>query len=217
MGHGWEDRSLRLLSAHDRDEEDVLSRVSCRMSHGDRHRGRCHDRRRSWRPLRPALRGLHVHQRAPARRSVPRPCSPAGTAPEGWIKAGIKGFELRALRGMADRNGIQIRNGVADIGVDMRLRPSRKAPTTIKIALSDLSIRDSSDGIIQNVFTLPVSLDAAIYMLQGFDGSIRLSVPFTLDLKTLSPKNMNARIIVIMTFDPAMGVTMPTLPFDRLL
>jgi hypothetical protein len=118
-----------------------------------------------------------------------------GKSPAGWIKMGIRGFEIRALRGMADRKGIQIREGVMDLGVDVRVQPSRTARTTVKLALSDLSVRDSTDGVIQQVLLLPVSLDVAIHMLQDLDGSLRVNIPFTLDLDTLSPGQLNAAVI----------------------
>jgi hypothetical protein len=118
-----------------------------------------------------------------------------GPNPDGWIKAGIKGFEMRALSGLARRKGIQIRNGLMDVGVDVRLKPSRQAGTHVKLAFTDLSLRDSSDGIVAKVLLLPVSLDAAIYMLQGLDGTFRLNVPFTMDLDTLSPKQLNTAIV----------------------
>lgn len=118
-----------------------------------------------------------------------------GAIPAGWIKMGIRGFEMRALRGIADHKGIQIRQGIMDLGVDVRLRPSRTARTTVKLTLSDLSVRDSSDGAIAKVLLLPVSLDAAIHMLQDIDGSLRVTVPFTLDLDTLSPEQLDAAVL----------------------
>jgi len=62
--------------------------------------------------------------------------------------------------------------------LDVRLADS-KAQTRANVVLTDLSMTEPAEGPLLQLLQLPVSLDTALFILQGPDGSIRLPLRFT--------------------------------------
>jgi hypothetical protein len=118
-----------------------------------------------------------------------------GDNPEGWIKAGLKDLDLRSLQGLAGRQGVQIHNGVLDTKVDVRILPTGKAPVQIQVVLDDLSLTESDEGFLQKALSLSMPVDIAVHMLEGVDGSLRLSLPLTLDRNGVSAAQIRNAVV----------------------
>jgi len=117
-----------------------------------------------------------------------------GPVPTGWIKGSLGGLELRALRGLAKAHGVVLRDGVLDVGLDVRLA-SGQAKTRANVVLTDLSLTEPNEGPLLKLLSLPVSLDTALFLLQGPDGSIRLPLQFTITGQGVSPKEITGAAV----------------------
>ncbi len=105
-----------------------------------------------------------------------------GDRPQGWIKAGINSLDLRAFRGLAQESGVSIASGVLDASLDMRLRTDGKAPTSLGLVITDLSLADSPDAVLTQRLALPAPLDAVLFAVKDLDGALRLKPHFELDI-----------------------------------
>ncbi len=117
-----------------------------------------------------------------------------GPRPQGWIKAGVNGLELRALRGLAQKSGVSIGNGVLDASLDVRIKPDGKAPTTLGLVFSDLSLSESSEAPLSKLLHLTAPLDVVLFAIKDLDGALRLKPHFVLDRQGLSRKQISEAV-----------------------
>ncbi|MFC1766692.1 DUF748 domain-containing protein, partial [Planctomycetota bacterium] len=118
-----------------------------------------------------------------------------GKKPDGWVKAGLNGLDLRGLRGLAGKQGVSINSGYLDANVDVRVRPSGRIPTRVSLVLTNLSMSESSAGFVSQTLSLRMPLDVVIFILQDSDGSIPLTLNFTTDQGSVSRHEINAQVI----------------------
>ncbi len=109
-----------------------------------------------------------------------------GPQPTGWIKGGVSGLELRGLAGMAAQEEIVIKNGVLDMGLDVRLKDNGRAATAAQWVLSDLSISESERGFLSKLFKLPAPLPTVLFILKDGQGAIRIPTRFSVPKDGLS-------------------------------
>lgn len=136
-----------------------------------------------------------------------------GDKPQGWIKAGVNGLDLRAFRGLTQQSGVSIGNGILDANLDLRLKPNGKAPTSLGLVLTDLSLSESPDANLSKRLNLSAPLDVVLFAIKDPDGALRLKPRFELDRHGLSQKQIsNAIFGAVGTLVTKAFVTSPLKP-----
>ena len=96
---------------------------------------------------------------------------------DGYAKLGVTGVELAALQGIArDLTGVDLSDGLFDGSIDLRFRDGGNLDLRSKFVLSDLSVSDSSDGIIRSTLKLPTPLELGIKAVEDPSGAITLPI-----------------------------------------
>lgn len=101
--------------------------------------------------------------------------------PDGWVKVGLSGLELVNFKGMAQQQGMTLRDGTFDAGVDLRFHTDQPLSTRARLVFTDLSLTEPPDGFLAKLLTLPASLDTVLFILRDAGGSIRIPLSFKVD------------------------------------
>ncbi|MFT3785895.1 MAG: DUF748 domain-containing protein [Tepidisphaeraceae bacterium] len=90
----------------------------------------------------------------------------------------INGLELNALRGVASAYGAGLSDGTFDARAELRSRDDNSMDVRSKLVFTDLEYSEPVNGVIQRAIKAPTSINDAIFVLRGADGSINLPVDF---------------------------------------
>ncbi len=101
--------------------------------------------------------------------------------PDGWVKMGLSGLELVNFKGMAQQQGMTLRDGTFDAGIDLRFHEDQPLSTRARLVFTDLSLTEPPDGFLAKLLTLPASLDTVLFILRDAGGSIRIPLSFKVD------------------------------------
>ncbi|MCP4456054.1 MAG: DUF748 domain-containing protein, partial [Planctomycetes bacterium] len=115
-----------------------------------------------------------------------------GLQPTGRIKAGLSGLELRHLSAATRPSGLIIEDGILDASVDVQLKGNGKARVKTRLIFSDLKLNEPEDGPLTEQLKLPTSLDAAVFILRGSDGTVRLPLDFAVTDQGVSSSEINS-------------------------
>lgn len=99
----------------------------------------------------------------------------------GWAKTSVSGFELLGIRGLAEAQEIIIGGGILDDTNDIRFRDDGLIETRNRVVLTNLSLSEPPNGLIQRTLQLPAPIDVAIGAITDPDGSITLNLPVTIE------------------------------------
>jgi hypothetical protein len=97
---------------------------------------------------------------------------------DGKVRANISGFELGALRGIAERSGVTIGDGTLDLGTTVHFLGPNGLRTDARIGFQYLSVSEPAGGPISTYLKLPAPLDAVIFALQ--DQNNEITIPLRL-------------------------------------
>ena len=95
-------------------------------------------------------------------------------APDGWAQFSMSGLELAPFSGMTG-SGISLEGGSLDASARVRLKGERGMSVDSTIAFADLNVKEPEGGPIQTALSLPVTLDAALFLLRNSRGEHRFS------------------------------------------
>ncbi|MGE0144212.1 MAG: DUF748 domain-containing protein [Planctomycetota bacterium] len=100
---------------------------------------------------------------------------------DGKVRANISGFELGALRGIAERSGVKIGDGTLDLGTTVHFLGPSGLRTEARIGFQHLSVSEPAGGPISTYLKLPAPLDAVIFALQ--DQNNEIAIPLRLRIE----------------------------------
>lgn len=118
-----------------------------------------------------------------------------GPHPNGWLKAGVSGLELRNFKALAEQQKVTLNNGLLDASIDVRLRDDDKVRMRTRWVFSDLSMAEPADGFLTRLLQLPTSLDTVLFILRGPDETIRLPIDFTVGQKGISTGQITKAVV----------------------
>ncbi|MBK8977806.1 MAG: hypothetical protein IPM29_18005, partial [Planctomycetes bacterium] len=104
-----------------------------------------------------------------------------GDVPTGRVRVSLADFELTALRGIAEAAGVQIGDGLLDLGLDVTLGADRRIEIDSRTTLTHLAIDEPPGGPIERYLSLPAPLQTVVFALRDADGEIAIPVDLTLD------------------------------------
>ncbi|MFT7671390.1 MAG: hypothetical protein ACI8X5_004108, partial [Planctomycetota bacterium] len=105
---------------------------------------------------------------------------------DGWVQLSASGVELAELAPLAAMNGLDLDDGALDSSVRIRLQGAEGLDVNTSIVFTDLNMAEAQGGFLESLFTLPVGLDTALFMLKNADDEHRFSVGFSIDDEGLS-------------------------------
>lgn len=104
----------------------------------------------------------------------------------GHAQATLSGLELLGFTGTAKHEGLDLGDGTLDASSRLRFRGAEGLRVDTELVFSDLSLAEPKSGPIETYLTLPVPLDAVLFLLENSDGEHRIPVGFTLDEEGLT-------------------------------
>mgnify|MGYP002628497617 FL=1 len=99
-------------------------------------------------------------------------------APKGWLQLEVAGVELPNYRGLALASGVDIGDGVVDLGVDVRFLGERGASVDTQVTASYLSLSEPPGGPISTYLKLPAPLDTVLFLLRNENGDQEVKLHF---------------------------------------
>ena len=112
-------------------------------------------------------------------------------APSGWVTLDISEFELTGLRGIASSSGVEVGDGLLDFSARARLLGADGASLSARASLSQVKLSEPAQGPISRYLSLPVPLDAALFLLEDAEG--RQSIPISI---RIGPQGLQPASIV---------------------
>lgn len=119
--------------------------------------------------------------------------------PDGWVKLSINGLELWPLRGATSAYGVELGGGVLDLTVDSRIEDNGDLVTKNRVILTDLSLREQSNGPISRYLALPAPLDAVLVAVRSSDGAITLPLNLTIRKGQVSQSQVMRQVLNAMS------------------
>ena len=107
-------------------------------------------------------------------------------APSGRARLQIEGLELANLAGLTAAQGIEIDDGALDTSVRVELRGEEGLGVGTELVFSDLALAEPEGGFIEQHLSLPMSLDAALFLLRNPAGEHRLALDVDMGADGLS-------------------------------
>lgn len=101
--------------------------------------------------------------------------------PQAQLQLNLVALELLGLRGNAAEQGVAIGDGLLDFSLRARLKGERLSVDSTAV-LTDLSLSEPKAGPIETYLSIPVPIDAALFLLKNSEGEIR--IPVSIDLST---------------------------------
>ena len=101
--------------------------------------------------------------------------------PQAQVQLNLVALELLGLRGSAAEQGVSIGDGLFDLSVRARLKGERLSVDSTAV-FTDLSLAEPKAGPVETYLSIPMPLDAALFLLKNSDGEIR--IPVSIDLST---------------------------------
>lgn len=105
--------------------------------------------------------------------------------PRAQLQFNVVALELLGLRGSAAEHGVSIGDGLFDLGVRARLQGDRLSIDSTAV-FTDLSLAEPKAGPVETYLSIPMPLDAALFLLKNSDGEIRIPVGIDVSTKGVS-------------------------------
>jgi hypothetical protein len=99
----------------------------------------------------------------------------------GWARVETHALELQALRGVGQRSGVDIQDGVLDSTIDARFRGKDGAVFDLTSTFSRLSVQEPADGPISRWLKLRLPLDTTLFLLRNDEGQQRITLRFKVE------------------------------------
>lgn len=110
--------------------------------------------------------------------------------PEGFIKSSLDSLELLALRGLAQKAGVEIGDGVVDSGLQLRFLGERGMEVDTKTTFTYLSLDEPASGPISTYLKLPAPLDTVLFVLRNEEGEHVIPFSFSAPAGALGSGNV---------------------------
>jgi hypothetical protein len=120
-------------------------------------------------------------------------------APKGWVKTSLSGLELGALKGEARQAGFDLSGGTFDANIDTRFLDSGTLDMHPKFVFVDLSIAEPTKGPVERYFSLPVSLDGAVNVLEDASGQITVPLHVVVEQGKVNSSDVTASVVGAVT------------------
>ena len=101
--------------------------------------------------------------------------------PAGWVQLRLVGVELPRFAPLAQVAGVTVGDGALETSTRVRLKGTDGMRVDTSLAFSDLDLAEVEGGPIESGLSLPMSLDAALFLLRNPAGEHAFSVGFTID------------------------------------
>ena len=101
--------------------------------------------------------------------------------PAGWVQLTLTGLELAEVAALAPTQAVGVHDGALDLRVHAKLEKDGGARVQSTVVFTDLDVEEPSGGPIESGLSLPLTLDAALFVLRNPAGEHRLSVGFEVD------------------------------------
>jgi hypothetical protein len=99
----------------------------------------------------------------------------------GWVRMNLAGLELQPVASAAARDSVvSVENGSLDVRVDAKFKGEAGTKVQTTLVFSDLDIEEPAGGPLESTLSLPVALDAALFLLRNPAGEHRISTGFTI-------------------------------------
>lgn len=106
--------------------------------------------------------------------------------PRGQVEIDLAGFELPALRGLANQGGVAIHDGLFDLRTRADLRGSEGSQLRAGLVFTSLSIAEPPNGPISTYLRLPAPLDTVLFLLRNDADEQRLPLQVQLPAQGLA-------------------------------
>ncbi|MHC4861213.1 MAG: DUF748 domain-containing protein, partial [Planctomycetota bacterium] len=93
---------------------------------------------------------------------------------DGWVRTSLTALELSNFRGPAASSGVELVDGMLDVGSDLRFKEDGSLDVQTRVVLTDLDLSEPADGPISRYLRLPAPLDAVIFVLRDETGAIEI-------------------------------------------
>jgi hypothetical protein len=103
----------------------------------------------------------------------------------GWATIVVEGLELTGFRGLSDRAGVKLGDGVATTKIDLQA-DGRSIRVKSVSTFENLSLSEPAGGPISSVLRLPAPLDTVLFVLDRGNGEHRVPLDFTLQENQMS-------------------------------
>lgn len=113
----------------------------------------------------------------------------------GYAKGSASGFEILALRGIANAADIKIGGGTFDGKVDAVFPGDGSLELRLRAEVTQLRVREPKGGAIEKTLQLPAPLDIVIVGLEGPDDSIVLRLPVKVEKGNLNKSQVTGAAI----------------------
>lgn len=117
----------------------------------------------------------------------------------GRVRLDVRGFELRALRGLAAGGAVDIGDGVLDAGAVVELAGSEGALVLAQLVFSHLSLSEPAGGPISTYLRLPAPLDTVLFALRNSAGEHVVPLDFHVPPDGLDAGSIQRRAIEAFT------------------
>ncbi len=99
----------------------------------------------------------------------------------GWVRMNLSGLELQPIASAAARDSaVRVEDGSLDLRVDAKLKGDAGTKVQTTLVFSDLDVEEPAGGPLESTLSLPVALNAALFLLRNPAGEHRVSTGFTI-------------------------------------
>jgi len=106
--------------------------------------------------------------------------------PKGWIKTNVDGLDLTSLASEAKAFGINLRNGVFDSQVDIKMNGDGWLDTNDHFSVTDLDISEADHGPVQKFLKLAVGLNGLIPVITDDTNAITVPAKIRINANDIS-------------------------------
>ena len=115
-----------------------------------------------------------------------------GPKPLGRVRVALGALELPAFRGQAKAGGVELADGVLDLGVRADLDGAGNARVSSKTTFGHLSLAEPADGPISSYLRLPAPLDTVLFVLRNEDGEQVIPLDISIEDGAVSTSSVAA-------------------------